>query len=115
MLGAIKKTDCQSTNEYELTSIGKKMSQFPLDPKLSRCILAAVKLNCVEDILKIVSILSVDTIFHQSGDTSSSKKDLAEAIKQKFVSADGDHFTLLNVYKAFVSNKNNKVRMNRLL
>jgi len=24
------------------------------------------------------------------------------------VSADGDHFTLLNVYKAFVANKNNK-------
>ena len=78
---------------------------------MSRCILAAEKLNCVEEILKIVSVLSVETIFHSmsSSLSNSSKKDLAETIKQKFSSADGDHITLLNVFKAFVSNKSNKV------
>jgi HrpA-like RNA helicase len=109
-IGAIKKSDTNSL--YDLTAIGKRMAQFPLDPKLSRCILAAEKLNCVEDLLKIVSILSVDSIFHSSSGSSmsnSSKRDLAEAIKQKFVSADGDHITLLNVYKAFVANKSNRV------
>jgi ATP-dependent RNA helicase DHX33 len=109
-LGAIKKSENKSL--YELTAIGKRMAQFPLEPKLSRCILAAEKLNCVEDVLKIVSVLSVDSIFHSSGTASmsnASKKDLAETIKQKFVSADGDHITLLNVYKAFVANKNNRV------
>ena len=108
MLGAIHQAEPTGSG-YELTPLGRKMAQFPLEPRLSRCILAAVKLNCVEDVLKIVSILSVDTIFHKSNGTSASgKQDLAEAIKQKFVSADGDHFTLLNVYKAFVANKNNK-------
>lgn len=108
-LGAIKKSENKS---HELTAIGKRMAQFPLEPKLSRCILAAEKLNCVEDVLKIVSVLSVDSIFHSTGAASmsnASKKDLAETIKQKFVSADGDHITLLNVYKAFVANKNNRV------
>lgn len=107
MLGAIK-TDQTNVANYDLTPLGKRMAQFPLDPKLSRCILAAEKLNCVEDVLKIVSVLSVDTIFHSSM-SSSSKRDLAEAVKQKFTSADGDHITLLNVYKAFMANKNNKV------
>lgn len=110
-LGAIKKSE-KNKSFYDLTAIGKRMAQFPLEPKLSRCILAAEKLNCVEDVLKIVSVLSVDSIFHSSGAASmsnASKKDLAETIKQKFVSADGDHITLLNVYKAFVANKNNRV------
>lgn len=111
-LGAITKSGNlgEKSSSYDLTPIGKRMSQFPLDPKLSRCILAAEKLNCVEDIMKIVSILSVETIFHNSSAnmSNSSKRDVAETIKQKFTSADGDHITLLNVYKAFVANKNNK-------
>lgn len=110
--------------KYELTDIGKKMAQFPLginfnflfyqinikfnllklDPKLSRCIIAAEKLNCLEEILKIVSVMSVDSIFHNV----SNKQEQIANIKQKFVSSDGDHLTLLNVYKAFVSNKNKK-------
>lgn len=93
--------------KYELTAIGKKMAQFPLDPKLSRCILAAEKLNCVEEVLKIVSVLSVDSVFHSSSGKSD-KQDLAAQVKQKFVSPDGDHITLLNVYKAFASNRNKK-------
>lgn len=115
ILGAIRNIESSESKStsFELTPTGKRMAQFPLDPKLSRCIIAAEKLNCVEDILKIVSLLSVDTIFHSSTSSSmanSSKKDLAETIKQKFVSNDGDHITLLNVYKAFVANKNNKVK-----
>ncbi len=46
--------------------------------------------------------------------SQSAKRDLAEIIKQKFASADGDHITLLNVYKAFVANKNNRVGFNFL-
>lgn len=84
------------------------MAQFPLDPKLARCVIAAEKLNCVEEILKIVSVLSVDSVFHSSSNVSG-KQEEAATIKQKFVSPDGDHITLLNVYKAFVSNKNKKV------
>ena len=90
--------------KYELTEMGRKMAYFPLDPRLSRCILSADKFGCVEEVLKIVSILSVDSVFHGQTNTSN-KKDKAEASRQKFTSADGDHITLLNVYKAFVANK----------
>ncbi len=48
--------------------------------------------------------MSVDSIFHNV----SNKQEQIANIKQKFVSSDGDHLTLLNVYKAFVSNKNKK-------
>lgn len=122
LLGAVKKLNQESSTlkldeesvskkklisvKYELTDLGRKMAQFPLDPKLSRCILAAEKLGCVEEILKIVSILSVDNVFHSTTNaTNSNKRDHAQAVRQKFVSADGDHITLLNVYKSFIANK----------
>ena len=98
------------TIKYELTTIGKKMAPFPLEPRFSRCVLAAEKFSCVEEIIKIVSVLSVDSIFHSTTTSSGSKRDQAEAVKQKFASSDGDHITLLNVFKTFISNKQNKVK-----
>ncbi len=96
--------------KYELTEIGKKMAQFPLDPKLSRCILAGEKLGCIEDLLKIVSLMSVENVFHSTSFTNNSaRREQAQMIRQRFVSSDGDHITLLNVFKAFVANKMNKV------
>ena len=106
MQAPIKKLKTSSL--YELTDIGKKMSQFPLDPKLSRCILAAESLSCVEDILKIVSVLSVENIFHHNLTNTNGKRDQAQLIRQKFSSADGDHITLLNVFKAFSANKQSR-------
>lgn len=109
---AAKKRATESHVKYELTDLGKKMSQFPLDPKLSRCLLAAEKTKCIEDVLKIVSLLSVENVFHgNSNHVSSTKRDHIQTVRQKFVSADGDHITLLNVYKAYVANKNVKVRL----
>ena len=85
------------------------MAQFPLDPKLARCVIAAEKLNCVEEILKIVSLLSVENIFHNTSNImNATKRDQAQTIRQKFVSSDGDQITLLNVYKAYMANKSSK-------
>lgn len=98
-----------SSVKYELSEIGKKMAQFPLDPKLSRCILGAEKLGCVEEVIKIVSVLSVESVFHNTSNIANqSKRDQAQAVRQKFSSADGDHITALNVFKAFVANKCSK-------
>jgi ATP-dependent RNA helicase DHX33 len=104
-LPASKRPKLDASDHYELTDLGAKMAQFPLDPKLSRCILAAEKLNCVEEVLRIVSMLSVDNVFINEA----AKREHVHAIRQKFESADGDHITLLNAYKAYVANKTIKV------
>lgn len=96
-----KRPKLDGKDGYELTEIGRRMVQFPLDPKLARCILAAEKLNCVEEVLKIVSVLSVENVFINEA----AKRDQIMNIRQKFVSADGDHITLLNVFKGFVANR----------
>jgi ATP-dependent RNA helicase DHX33 len=107
-------TTIDNIKRFILTDYGIKMVRYPLDPRLSRCILAANQLGCVEEIIKIVSCLSVETIFHNlanigGNSANNSKREYAAQIRQKFTSSDGDHITLLNVYKAFVANKNKKV------
>ena len=106
-----KRLPGNATFKYGLTEIGKRMAQFPLDPRLARALIAAEKLACVEDVMKIVSMLSVDHVFHNTSNiANASKREQAQAIRHKFVSADGDHITLLNVYKSFMANKQSKVR-----
>ena len=73
--------------------------------RLSRCLLAAADLGCLEDMLKLVSIMSVDTIFLNSSNLNEKMK----MQRQKFVMNEGDHLTLLNVYKTFIANKKTKV------
>ena len=44
---------------YQLTSMGKQMARLPIDPKISRMLLAAKKHDCVQEMLVIVSALSI--------------------------------------------------------
>ncbi|KAH3735785.1 ATP-dependent RNA helicase DHX33-like [Dreissena polymorpha] len=99
LLGALE-TDA----DLKLTSLGKLMALFPLDPKLSRVILAAKDHHCLEEILSIVSLLSVDSILY----TPQSKREKALAVREKFMSSEGDHITLLNIYRAYKGVNGNK-------
>lgn len=74
--------------------------------RLSRCLLASSDLNCLEEMLKLVSLMSVDTIFL----TSSNFNEKMKMQREKFTMNEGDHLTLLNVYKNFLANKKTKVR-----
>lgn len=51
-----------------LTAIGRKMVEFPLDPPLSKMLIISEELNCSEEILTIVSMLSVPAIFFRPKD-----------------------------------------------
>jgi hypothetical protein len=42
-----------------MTDVGRMMADFPLDPQLSRVLLAAPEYNCSNEALTVVSMLSV--------------------------------------------------------
>ncbi|KAG0502404.1 hypothetical protein HPP92_002476 [Vanilla planifolia] len=85
--------------DAKLTSpIGYQVAEIPLDPMISKMILAADTLECSEEILTIAAILSVQSIWVS---VRGSHKGLDEA-KLRFAAAEGDHITYLNVYKAFL-------------
>jgi ATP-dependent helicase HrpA len=46
-------------DEQKLTQLGRKLSRFPLDPRLSRMILAGAELGCLEEILVIAAALEI--------------------------------------------------------
>lgn len=100
LLGAIK-ADART----ELTTLGRQMSQFPLDPKFSKLLLTAPTFGCLEEMLSLVAILSGENIFVSSIE----KREQAALAHAKFESKQGDHLMLLNVYKAF--EKTEKIKL----
>ncbi|KAG8186976.1 hypothetical protein JTE90_005749 [Oedothorax gibbosus] len=81
----------------ELTPCGKQMKTFPLDPKFSKMICTSIKYKCTDEILTIISLLSVDSVFY----TKLSDKENFDLVRKKFEAPEGDHIMLLNVYKQF--------------
>ena len=90
-------------DEGDLTSVGKMMAEFPLDPQLAKALMVSPKYGCSNEIVSLVSLLSVPPLFHRPND----KKQQSDHSKEKFSHVDGDHLTLLNVYHAYKQNNDN--------
>jgi pre-mRNA-splicing factor ATP-dependent RNA helicase DHX15/PRP43 len=91
-------------DEGEMTPIGKMMAEFPLEPQLSRMLIASADYNCSNEALSIVALLSVQQVFMRPKDAGKA----ADEAKAKFVHVDGDHITLLNAYHAYKQAKEDK-------
>lgn len=87
-----------------LTRLGKTMSDFPMEPKLSKTLIKLTELECSEEVLTIVSMLSVQNVFYRPKD----KQTLADQRRARFSNSQGDHLTLLNVYRSWAMNGYNK-------
>jgi HrpA-like RNA helicase len=87
-------------NTGDLTQIGRKMSEFPLDPPLSKMLLMAEQFSCTAEIVTIVAMLSVPTVFFRPKD----RAEESDAAREKFMVAESDHLTLLHVYQQWRSN-----------
>ena len=71
------------------------MAQFPLDPPLAKMLLSADKMGCVEEILTIVSMLSVPSIFYRPKESETE----ADTAREKLFFPESDHLTMLNVFE----------------
>ncbi|XP_071827484.1 putative pre-mRNA-splicing factor ATP-dependent RNA helicase PRP1 [Apostichopus japonicus] len=84
----------------DLTELGSMMAEFPLDPQLSKMLIASSDYNCSNEILSVTAMLSVPQCFLRPNEA----KKAADEAKMRFAHIDGDHLTLLNVYHAFKQN-----------
>lgn len=83
----------------ELTKLGRRMAELPVDPMLSKMILASEQYKCSEEVLSIAAMLSVNnSIFYRPKD----KVVHADNARMNFVVPGGDHLVLLNVYTQWV-------------
>lgn len=67
-------------NTGQLTDLGRKMVEFPLDPTLSKMLIRSVEMECSSEILTIVSMLSVPSLFFRP----KGREDEADARREKF-------------------------------
>ncbi|KAG1326825.1 pre-mRNA-splicing factor ATP-dependent RNA helicase DEAH7 [Cocos nucifera] len=88
-------------NVGSLTGIGWKMVEFPLDPPLAKMLLMGEQLGCINEVLTIVSMLSVPSVFFRPKD----RAEESDAAREKFFVPESDHLTLLNVYQQWKSNQ----------
>ncbi|KAL2070431.1 hypothetical protein VTL71DRAFT_13457 [Oculimacula yallundae] len=103
MLTALEELYALSALDDEglLTRLGRKMADFPMEPSLAKVLIAAVDLGCSDEILSIVAMLSMPSVFYRPKE----KQTQADQKKAKFHDPHGDHLTLLNVYNGWKQNK----------
>ncbi|KAL8904503.1 MAG: hypothetical protein Q9207_003225 [Kuettlingeria erythrocarpa] len=84
-----------------ISRIGLEMAKLPLTVPLARVLLAAAEpeLNCVPEVIDIISAISVENIFLALN--SEEKEEQAQATRQELYRREGDHLTLLTTVRAY--------------
>ncbi|WOG85065.1 hypothetical protein DCAR_0104252 [Daucus carota subsp. sativus] len=83
----------------ELTKVGRKMAEFPLDPMLSKMIVASEKYRCSDEMISIAAMLSIgSSIFYRPKD----KQVHADNARMNFYTGHvGDHIALFRIYNSW--------------
>ena len=90
-LGALD-DNCQLT-----TPLGLQMAEFPLHPMYAKMILCSADFECTDEIITIAAMMQIQNVFV----TPSKQKVGSNKAKRLFSVEEGDHVTMLNVFRAF--------------
>ena len=85
------------SDQNELTKLGKQMSRLPIDPKISRMLLAAQKHDCVQEMLVIVSALSIQ----DPRERPLEAREAANKAHERFTDKQSDFLAYLNIWDSF--------------
>lgn len=92
------------TPEGELTEIGRRMARLPVDPRISRMILAAVDENALPEVLAIASFLEAQDPRERPAD----KQQAADEAHRRFNHKESDFLTILNLWDAWHDRNRNQ-------
>merc|ERR1712070_1159408 len=71
------------------------MAEFPLEPSLAKMLITAEILGCSEEVLIVVSMLSIDNVFYRPRE----KEEAADQARENLKVPESDHLTYLNIYQ----------------
>ncbi|XP_059213251.1 ATP-dependent RNA helicase DQX1 [Centropristis striata] len=86
-------------DDGNLSEVGIIMSELPLEPPLAKALIAACEYDCVDELLTIAAMLTAPSCFLA---VDPSKAEAAVAHWQPLMHAEGDHMTLINIYRTFI-------------
>ncbi len=81
----------------ELTRIGRKLSRLPIEPRYARMLLAAHEYNCLQEVLIIVSALSIQDPRERPVDST----EKADKAHEGFMHEDSDFIWFINVWNFY--------------
>eukprot|EP01112_Ceratiomyxa_fruticulosa_P016806 TRINITY_DN5128_c1_g1_i2.p1 TRINITY_DN5128_c1_g1~~TRINITY_DN5128_c1_g1_i2.p1 ORF type:complete len:669 (-),score=138.73 TRINITY_DN5128_c1_g1_i2:49-2055(-) len=76
-------------------SIGYTMAEFPLEPMLSRAVIASHNFGCAQEIITIAAMSDLQNFWVGSYEE-------VERAKNRFAVLEGDHLTFLNIYNEYI-------------
>jgi HrpA-like RNA helicase len=83
-------------DEGDLTKLGRRMAEFPVDPMLSKAIIQSESYKCVDQVITVCAMLAAgNAIFFRPKE----KAMHADNARKNFFRPGGDHITLLNVFQ----------------
>ena len=96
-------------DKQRLTQLGRKLSRFPVDPRVARVIVAAGEYGCVTEVLIIASALAIQ----DPRERPIEKQQAADEQHAKFTDDDSDFMVFLNIWDFYQQLKEDLSR-NRL-
>jgi len=80
--------------------LGVRMAELAVEPMMAKVLLSSPSFGCESEILSIAAMTSLQGAvwFHHDGE-----KKATDTARRKFAVEEGDHLTLLNVYRAFIT------------
>ena len=85
----------------KLTSLGRRLARLPIDPRLARMVLAAEEKNCLNEVLIIVSTLSVQ----DPRERPVEKQQKADEKHKEYRDEDSDFVSMLNLWAEYNDRK----------
>ena len=100
-LAAIDNNVNNQSNKTNLTQSGRLLSKFPIDPRLAKMVLTSIELGCIEQVLIIVSALSIQ----DPRERPHEKQQAADEKHNRFKDKNSDFVSLLNLWQYVTKQK----------
>jgi len=97
-----KSNKTRQNHSTRLTQSGRLLSKFPIDPRLAKMVLTAIDLGCIEQVLIIVSALSIQ----DPRERPHEKQQAADEKHNRFKDKNSDFISLLNLWQYVTEQKN---------
>ncbi len=85
----------------KITRSGRQMASFPVDPRLARILLAGAQYNCLNEILTIVSALSIQ----DPRERPQEKRQAADEAHSRYSHPESDFMAWINLWQYFEENR----------
>jgi HrpA-like RNA helicase len=83
-----------------ITALGRRMACMPVEPELAVSLIAAERLGCLEDLIIIASMLSIECVWADVPKWSNLYQTFM-SVRSLYFDRRGDYFSLLKIYRSW--------------